>query len=73
VRTDLWRIGSIAITLLDVFYGVNNGCNAIKFIDNFVDVFQSLVAKDAALREEMVSGERYKRAMELQKARQGAQ
>jgi len=51
---------------------VNNGCNAIKFVDNFVAAFQGLVAKDAALREEMVSGDRYKRAMELQKARQGA-
>jgi hypothetical protein len=73
VKTDLWRIGSIAITLLDLFYGVNNGRNVIKFVDNFAPIFQGLVGKDAALREEMVSGDRYKAAMEIQKARQGGQ
>jgi hypothetical protein len=73
VKTDLWRIGSIAITLLDLFYGVNNGRNVIKFVDNFVPIFQKLVSKDAALREEMMSSDRYKRAMEKEKARTGGQ
>ena len=73
VKTDLWRIGSIAITLLDLFYEVNNGRNVIKFVDNFVLLFQKLVTKDAALREEMMSSDRYKRAMEKEKARTGGQ
>jgi hypothetical protein len=69
VKTDLWRSGSIAVTLLDLFYGVNTGRNVIKFVDNYVPVFQQLAAKDAALREEMVSTDRYKRAMEKENAR----
>lgn len=69
VKTDLWRSGSIALTLLDLFYGVNTGRNVIKFVDNYVPVFQQLAAKDAALREEMVSTDRYKRAMEKENAR----
>jgi hypothetical protein len=49
---------------LDLFYGVNVDRNVIKFVDNFAAVFQRLVAKDAALREEMMSSDRYKTAME---------
>jgi hypothetical protein len=71
VKTDLWRLGSVAITLLDVFYGVNNGRNVIKFVDNFVPIFQKLVATDTTLREEMMSSDRYKRAMEKENARKG--
>ena len=52
---------------------VNNGRNVIKFVDNFVLLFQKLVTKDAALREEMMSSDRYKRAMEKEKARTGGQ
>ena len=52
---------------------VNNGRNVIKFVDNFVLLFQKLVTKDAALREEMMSSDRYKRAMEKEKARAGGQ
>jgi len=69
VKTDLWRIGSVAITLLDLFYGVNDGLNVIKFVDNFLPVFQKLVKKDKTLREEMMSSERFKRAMGLEETR----
>jgi len=69
VKTDLWRIGSVAITLLDVFYGVNNGLNVIKFVDNYIPIFEQLVARDAALRDEMISTDRYKRTMEKEAAR----
>jgi hypothetical protein len=73
VKIDLWRIGSIAITLLDLFYGVNTGRDVIKFVDNYVPVFHQLAAKDAALRGEMVSSDRYKKAMEKEKARRAKQ
>jgi hypothetical protein len=71
VKIALWRIGSVAITLLDLFYGVNEGRNTIKFVDNFVAVFQEMVKTDNALRQEMMSSDRYKRAMEVEKARKG--
>jgi hypothetical protein len=71
IKTDLWCVGSIAITLLDLFYGVNSGRNVLKLVDNFVPIFQELAAKNAKLREEMVSGDRYKRAMKKEKARHG--
>jgi len=71
VKTDLWRVGSIAITLLDLFYEINDGLNVIKFVDNFLPIFQKLVEKDKTLRKEMMSTERFKRAMELEKARKG--
>jgi hypothetical protein len=71
VKIDLWRIGSIAITLLDLFYGVNTGRNVITIVDNFVPVFQQLAAKDATLREGMASIDRHKRAMEKKARRAG--
>lgn len=71
VKIDLWRIGSIAITLLDLFYGVNQGRNVIKFVDNFVPIFQQRVEKDKALRAAMMSTDRYKRAMEVENMRKG--
>lgn len=70
IKINLWRIGKVAITLLDVFYGVNNGRNVLKFVDNYVPVFQHLAAKEDVLRQEMISGDRYRRAMELQNARE---
>jgi hypothetical protein len=30
---DLWRIGNIAISLLELFYGVNKSVGSIKFVD----------------------------------------
>jgi hypothetical protein len=69
VKADLWRIGSVAITLLDLFYGVNDGRNVIKFVDNFVPIFERLVAIDTTLLDELQSSDRYKRAMEKEIAR----
>ena len=48
IKIDLWRIGSVAITLLDVFYGVNQGRNVVSFVDNFVPVFDKLLKADKA-------------------------
>jgi len=72
VKIHLWQIGSVAITLLDLFYGVNQGRNVIKFVDNYVPIFQQMVEKDNALRNKLVSTDRYKRAMEVEKTRRAA-
>jgi len=71
IKIDLWRIGSVAITLLDVFYGVNEGRNVIKFVDNFLPIFEGMVEKDKALRAEMMSTDRFKRAVAKEAARKG--
>jgi hypothetical protein len=44
-----------AHTLLQLFYGVNDGRNVIKFADDFVPVIQFLGEKNEALRREMIT------------------
>jgi hypothetical protein len=63
VKTDLWRIGNVAIGLLDLFCGVNQSLNVIKFADDFSPEFQKLDAQRHALRAEMTSTERFRAAM----------
>jgi len=62
VKIDLWRIGSIAVTLLDLFRGVNGSLGVIKLVDDFDDKFGALVERDEALRAEMASTDRFKAA-----------
>lgn len=62
VKTDLWRIGNIAIRLLDLFCGVNRGLDVIKFVDEFPARFDALVEQSKAIHAEMTSTERYKAA-----------
>jgi len=62
VKTDLWRIGNIAISLLDLFYGVNQNLNVIKFVDDFHDRFDALVAQSKEIHAEMTATDRYKAA-----------
>jgi hypothetical protein len=69
VRTDLWMIGNVALTLLHYFYEINEGRNVIKFVDNFWPLIQALGHKNGELRAEMMSSDRYKQAMELEAAR----
>ena len=45
VRTDLWRTGNIAISLLDLFYGVNQSVGSIKFVDDFSDEFSTFLVE----------------------------
>jgi hypothetical protein len=62
VKTELWRIGNIAISLLDLFYGVNQSVGSIKFVDDFSQRFGVLVERNNALRAEMMETERFKAA-----------
>jgi hypothetical protein len=70
VKTDLWLIGKIALTLLDLFYGVNAPLNVIKFVDDFQAQFTGMVQQSTVLRAEMMSTDRYKRAMAKKQATQ---
>lgn len=64
VKTDLWMIGNVALALLDIFYGVNQGRNVIKFVDEFQPRFSKLGADNKALHAEMTATARYKKARE---------
>ena len=69
VKTDLWMIGNVALTLMHFFYEINEGRNVIKFVDNFWPSIQTLGQKNDALRAEMMSTDRFKRAMAKDAAR----
>ncbi len=60
VKTELWRIGNIAISLLDLFFGVNQSVGSIKFVDDFSERLGILVERSNALRAEMMATERFK-------------
>lgn len=62
VRSDLWRIGNIAISLLDLFCGVNQSVGSIKFVDDFQQRLGVLVERSNVLNADMKSTERYKAA-----------
>jgi hypothetical protein len=69
VKTELWRIGNIAISLLDLFCGVNQSVGSIKFVDDFPDRFSALVEQSKSLHAEMTSTDRYKAAAMKAEAR----
>jgi hypothetical protein len=72
VKTDLWQIGNVALTLMYFFAEINEGCNVITFVDNFYPLIQALTQKNNALRAEMMATERFQRADAKGKARQAA-
>lgn len=65
VKTDLWQIGNIAMGLMDLFYGVNDGLNVVKFVDDLVPRLKALEAENHRLKAEMMSTERFKNAQKL--------
>jgi hypothetical protein len=69
VKTDLWMIGNVALTLMHYFYEINERRNVIKFVDNFWPLIQALGQKNDALRAEMMSTDRFKQAMAKEAAR----
>ena len=62
VKVDLWRIGNIALALLDLFTKVNLACKTVVFIDDFATRFERLAVQNAQLLSELTSSERHKRA-----------
>ena len=62
VKTELWRIGNVAINLLYLFYGVNQNVGSIKFVDDFHAQIGALAELSNALRAEMMATDRFKAA-----------
>jgi hypothetical protein len=66
VKTDLWLASSIALELMDWFYGIKHrhgADNAIEFAPEFPAHVQELAARANALQDEMMATERYQKAM----------
>ncbi len=64
VKCDLWLLGCVALTLMDFFYGVNDGRNVIDFLPEFADSIERMATENNALLAEMKSTDRFKRAAE---------
>jgi hypothetical protein len=60
VKCDLLMASKVAISIIDLFYGVNKDVNAIVWWDDFESRFTSLVEQETALRMEMRSSDRFK-------------
>ncbi len=60
VKTNLWQIGNIAMGLMDLFYGINDKLDVIKFIESFIPRLKELELANHKLKEEMMTTERYK-------------
>jgi hypothetical protein len=79
VKADLLLLSSVAITLMDFFFGVANdaaraGRSVLDFRSDFQRTIGGMAAENNRLRAEMQSTERFKRAMQKQAQRaQGAQ
>lgn len=63
VKTDLWRIGQVALAILDLYFGVNLDHRAIKFVPDFESQIRSLDGQSRSLRDEMMATDAYKQAM----------
>jgi hypothetical protein len=69
VKTDLWLIGQVALTLMLFFDEINERRNSIKFVDNFWQLLDPLREANNALRAEMMSTDRFKQAAAKEAAR----
>lgn len=61
VKGDLWFIGNVAMGLMDLFYGVNQGRNLITFAPDFIKRLKEYEAVNQKLKKEMMSKERFAR------------
>jgi hypothetical protein len=69
VKADLWLISSVAITLMDFFFGVAGdvagaGRSVIDFRPDFQRTIQGLAAENNALLAEIQASERFQKAMQ---------
>lgn len=69
VKVDLWLIGSVAITLMDFFYGVAGdvaraGRSVMEFRPDFTRTIQGMAAESNRMLAEFQASERYQKAME---------
>jgi hypothetical protein len=63
VKADLRQAASIALTLMDLFYGVNRGRNVIGFSPAFAVTIGRLAQETDALLAEMKATDRFKRGL----------
>jgi hypothetical protein len=64
VKADLLLASKIAISLVDLYYGVNEDAKAIVWRDDFHSQFDALIKGEHALRCEMLSSDRGKKAQQ---------
>jgi len=64
VKTDLLLIGSVGLTLLDLFYGVNKNWNVLGFRPDFANLMGHMSEESNILYTEMRETSRFKRAKE---------
>jgi hypothetical protein len=75
VQADLWLISSVAITLMDLFYGVTQGVaraigrSVLEFRPDFLNTVAGLAVESNALLDEIKGSNRYKVAMLNEKQR----
>jgi hypothetical protein len=59
VQTDLYTVGATAISLMNLFYGVNDrNCKPLHFVSNFEDRLLALDARFKALQAKMLADPR---------------
>jgi hypothetical protein len=63
VKADPWQTASIALTLMDLLYGVNQERNVITFCPNFTGIVGRLAQGADALLAEMKATRRFKRGL----------
>jgi hypothetical protein len=63
VKADLWQTASIALTLMDLFYGVNQGRNVIAFYPDFAASVGRLAQATDVLLTEMKATDRFRRGL----------
>jgi len=67
IKVNLWFIGNLALGLMDLFYGVNQKYDNIKFIDDFVSQLRKLEKENHCLKAEIEKNERIKSKIEEEK------
>ncbi|KYG19477.1 hypothetical protein SE92_03725 [Bradyrhizobium sp. AT1] len=63
VKIDLWLSASVALDVMDLFYGVNQGRDVITFMDHFPEFFTRLQSDTEALRQEIMATDRAQAAL----------
>ena len=63
VQSELWKIGSAAIRLVDLFFGVNLDHHGFVPCDDFDAQFKVLIERDKRLQSEVMASERYQGIM----------
>jgi hypothetical protein len=68
VKTDPRLASVVALELMDLFYGVNQGRNVVEFIPDFPNHIERLAKNTASLLAELKTSDRYQRVMAKQAA-----